>query len=645
MLDLIRKKQKTTLVKVVFWVIIATFIGTIFLVWGKGRDQQRDITVAAQVNGADISFEEFRTTYGNLYNLYRNLYQENFTPELEKQLQLTRQAINMLVDQTLLLEIADRRNLSVSDDEVVQAIAQVPAFQIDGVFNKEQYLSVLSYQRMTPELFEQMQKRQMLVNLTQAQIKSEANVSDEDVANEYRRLNEKINLSYLTFKAGEFTGQVDVSTEALATYYADHQEAFRVADKVALSVLTVEPGDYLDQVQINEGDVERYYNRHLADYAIAEQASAAHILIAVAQDASDEERAKQRALAEQVLEKAQTGDFAKLAKQYSADAATAKKGGDLGFFKRGMMDPAFENAAFSLEKGALSPIVESRFGYHIIKGGDHIEAGFTPLADVQDDVEKALRLDEAKKLAYEKATDAYNLNRKQNDFAAAAASLSLTPVETGLFTRGEAIPTVGINTELTQRAFTAESGEMLAPVTATRGVVLAVVSEKIPSHIPELDQVKAQVSEAYKREQAIVLAEQAAQQALEKIQGGATLKSVAGKGRSVQETGLFSRALGEFVPTLGNVNGLAQTAFTLTIKEPVPQTLFSAADSFYVVRLKQLQPADPNGLTEEESQRLQQTVLARKQDEMLRSQLDELKQTADVIIAPAILRSMEGNES
>nr|WP_320116835.1 SurA N-terminal domain-containing protein [uncultured Desulfuromonas sp.] len=646
MLDLIRKKQKTTLVKVVFWVIIATFIGTIFLVWGKGRDQQRDITVAAQVNGTDISFEQFRTTYSNMYNLYHNLYGQNFTPELEKQLQLTRQSINLLIDQALLLEEAERMHLSISDDELVQTIAEVPAFQVDGVFNKEQYISVLSYQRMTPELFEQMQKQQMLVNLTQAQIRSEAVVSDEDVADEYRRLNEKVNLSYVAFKTGDFTDAVKVTDEGLSSYYAANQESFRVAQQVALSLVTLSPADYLEQVTLEEGDIQRYYDRHLANYAIPEQVSAAHILIPVAADADDAQREKQRALAEQVLEKAQTGDFAKLAKQYSADAATAKKGGELGLFQRGVMDPAFESAAFALTKDTLSPVVETRFGYHIIKGGEHIEAGFTPLAEVRDEVEKALRLDEARKLAYEKAMDAYNLNRKENNFSAAAETLGATPVETGLFSQAQAIPAVGISAELTEKAFAANAGELLAPVNTTRGVVLATVTENVASHIPELSAVKAEVTEAYKRQQAVVLAEEAAQQALDKIQQGAKLTSIADKGRPVEETGLFSRALGEFVPTLGNVPGLAEAAFNLSIKEPVASQLYSAGETFYVVRLKQLQPADPNGLTEEESQRLQQTVLARKQDELLRGKLEQLKQTAEVIIAPAILRSMEeGNES
>nr|WP_320050188.1 SurA N-terminal domain-containing protein [uncultured Desulfuromonas sp.] len=643
MLDLIRKKQKTTIVKVVFWVIIATFIGTIFLVWGKGRDQQRDISVAAQVNGRDISFEDFRTTYSNMYNLYRNLYGKNFTPELERQLQLTRQSLDTLIDQTLLLDEADRLNLSVSDDQLVQAIAEIPSFQVDGVFNKEQYLAVLGYQRLTPEVFEQMQKRQMLVNLTREQIKSAAVVTDEDVANEYRRQNEKVNLSYVAFSAGQFMDKVEVTDEALTAYYEEHQEDFRVPEQVALSVVTLNADDYVDQVVLEEDAVQHYYDRHLAEYEIQEQMSASHILIAVDEKASEEERETKKALAEEVLEKARKGDFAKLAEQYSDDKASAKKGGDLGSFKRGVMVPPFEAAAFALEKDALSPVVETRFGYHIIKGGEHVEAGFTPLADVRDKVEKQLREEEARKLAYEKAMDAYNLNRKENDFAAAAKMLDTVAVETGLFSRGKAIPSVGANADLTNKAFAGQSGEILAPVNTSRGVILAAVTEKIASHIPEFSNVKAAVTQAYKSQQAALLAEQAAEQALAKVQEGAKLESIAGKSQRVTETGLFGRDRRDFIPTLGRVPELVEAAFNLTIKEPVAKQLFTAGPNFLVVRLKQLQPADPEGLTAEESERLQQTVLKNKQDELLQAKLDELKQSAEVTINPAILRSMEGN--
>ena len=199
MLDLIRRKQKTNIVKVVFWTIIAAFIGTIFLVWGKGTDPQGRQTAAAEVNDETISFDDFRSAHSNLYNLYRSLYGQAFTPELERQLGLTRQAINMLIDQALLRQHAGTLGVRVSRDDLVASISEIEAFQQEGQFSKQRYLEVLAYQRMTPEQFEALQENQLLADRVRWQLRSAITVSDADVAEAYRVEQEKINLQFVRF--------------------------------------------------------------------------------------------------------------------------------------------------------------------------------------------------------------------------------------------------------------------------------------------------------------------------------------------------------------------------------------------------------------------------------------------------------------
>lgn len=642
MLDLIRKKQKTTVVQVVFWVIIATFIGTIFLVWGKGNEQAREYTVAAEVNGTKISFDEFKSTYDSMYNFYRNIYGQNFTPEMERQLRLQEQSINSLIDQTLLLQEGKRLKLKIPKEVLVQSIAAIPAFQVDGVFNKQQYLSVLTFQRIKPELFEQMQEQQLLVQMTRQAIEADVVVSAEDVADEFRRLNEKINLEYVPFVASMFRDQIKLSDEKIDQYYTENQESFRVPEQRSLSFVQLDLNQYRDEIVVDEAEVQRYYERHLTQFEIEEQVAAAHILIMVSPDADDATIAAREALAASVLTKAQTGDFKKLAQQYSDDKATAVNGGELGFFARGMMDPTFEDAAFALQLGELSGVVKSRFGYHIIKGQGRIEAGYSALAEVEADVKEALIAEKLERLAYEDAMDAYNVNRKAGSLATIAQSLNLPIVETGLFRRAEAIPAIGVNSELTQRTFSTPKGNLITPVRGDAGIYICQVSEIKPTHIPELSIVKASVEVELLNREAVIMAQQQAEVALEKVIAGAPLKSVVPKGESVKETGLFSRTLGGFVPTLGNVVGLSDAAFSLTVKDAVAQQLFTANDTFYVVRLKQLQPADPTGLTAEESERLRSSVLTAKRDKLLETKIATLKASADVTIAPTILRSIEG---
>lgn len=426
MLDLIRKKQKTFIVKLVFWVIIAAFIGTIFLVWGKGQEQEDRLTVAARVDDTEISFDEFRMTYNNLYNLYRNLYGEAFSPEMEEELQLTRQSVNMLVDQALLLEKADEMGLKVSRDEVVSAIASVEAFQVDGSFNKDRYVEVLSYQRMEPKSFEQMQRRQMLVNRVRGHIQGQVQVSDADVVEEFRRINEKINLTYLAFDPRKYLGEVEIDPDAVKKYYSENKEQYRVAEQAALEYVEVSAKDLRDEIEPTQEELERYYQRHLGQFSVEEQVRARHIFIRVPDNASDEMREKKREEAQKILARVNADNFARVAKEESDDAESAAEGGDLGIFKRNTFDPAFEEAAFFLPIGTISDVVEGASGLHIVQVTDHIQAGYKPLEQVRSQVVEGFIKEQSVKLAYEKAIDAYNMNRKQGGIVGAAQQLGLS---------------------------------------------------------------------------------------------------------------------------------------------------------------------------------------------------------------------------
>lgn len=641
MLDLIRKKQKTFIVKFVFWVIIAAFIGTIFLVWGRGRDQKDQLTVAARVNDTKISFDEFRITYNNLYNIYRNLYADAFSPKMEEDLQLTRQSINMLIDQALLLEKAAEMGIKVSKDEVVSAIAGVEAFQVDGSFNRDRYIEVLSYQRMTPENFEEMQRRQMLVNRVRAQIQGQVQVTDTDVVEEFRRNNEKINLEYLAFDPRNFSDKVEIAAAAVENYYAENKEQYRVGEQAALEYVEVSAEKLRDEIEPTDEELERYYQRNLNKFAIDEQVQARHIFIRVPQDASTEVRKKKRAQAQKLLAQIDGDNFASIAKQKSDDAESAAEGGDLGYFKRNTLDPDFEKAAFSLEVGTVSDVVEGASGFHIIQVTDHVQAGYKPLKQVRSQVTEGFVKEQSVKLAYEKAIDAYNMNRKQGGIVGAAQQLGLSPLKSGLFSRQEPVGGIGDAPELNSKAFSVAEGKMIKPLKVGDKVVLAQVAERKPSYIPELEQVRTRVEEKVRLQAAQEMAQQHAAQALEALQGGATIDDVATERATLDETGLFAHNLGGVIPGIGPHNKLTEAAFSLSIKEPLSPEVYQQGNVFYVVKLKQIQPADPSALNQEESDALEAQVRQRKQEKALQEVLDEMRAEADITIAPSILNSMK----
>lgn len=647
MLDLIRKKQKSIIIKVVFWAIIATFVGTIFLVWGKGSDgDQQDTTVAVTVNKTRVGFDTFQSTYSNLYRLYQNVYKEQFTPELEKQLRLRQQALDTLIEQTLLIEEAERMDISVTQKELVDAIAAIPAFQENGSFSKERYLQVLNYQRMTPEEFENMQRRQLLIERVRERIQSGITITDADIAEEFRQQNEKIDLAFVRLAPANFEGKVRIDDKSLVDFFAGHREEFRIPETVALRYLIFEPSRFEKEVSFEEGELEKYYRRHLDRFDIPEQVRAAHILIRVASDAGDMMRQQKRQLAEKVLSEAKSGkDFAQLARQYSEDPGSATKGGDLGFFPRGAMVGPFEEAAFALKPGEISGIVETPFGLHIIKCAGRIEAGIRPLAEVVNEVKAALKTEKARQLALEKAMDAYNMNRKGGNLEAAAKANGLGVKETGFFSREAAVEELGNRPEITAAAFALKEGELARPVDLPQGVVLFAVKARRESRLPELTEVRAEVEQAYRREQAKTLAREAAEKLLAAVKAGEKLETLARQqGETVEQTGLFSRSYGAFVPKLGNAENLAKAAFALTrTSSPAPE-VYEIDETFVVAVLAERQEANQAALTAARKDELREALLTRKQEEALASRIKELREKAEISIAPTLLSTLEGNK-
>ena len=145
------------------------------------------------------------------------------------------------------------------------------------------------------------------------------------------------------------------------------------------------------QVKVSQEEEAKFYQENQDKMKHPEQVRASHILLRVAKDTPADQKAAQKAKAEEALAKARSGsDFAALAREYSQDPGSAQQGGDLGYFGKGKMVPPFDKAAFALKVGAISDLVETDFGYHIIKVTDHRPEGVSPIADVREKIHEYL---------------------------------------------------------------------------------------------------------------------------------------------------------------------------------------------------------------------------------------------------------------
>ena len=292
MLEIIRKKQKSFFVQIIFWVIIATFVGTIFLVWGKGGDTTSSEDFAAKINGSPISMIDYQRSYENIYRMYQNLYGEAFTPAIEKTLNLRKVALDSLIDQTLLLQEAERMKLKVGKQEIVEAIAKISAFQANGAFNRDQYVQVLRAQRLTPDEFETMQERELLVEKARQSLEGGAAASDADIEAEYKERNEKVNLALLRIDPAFFEGRVQIDPAGLEGFFAPRKEEFRLPETAKISYLLVDSKPFAASAKLSDADLEKYYQRHIDRFEVPEQVRAAHLLIRVPQGASEAVKAE-----------------------------------------------------------------------------------------------------------------------------------------------------------------------------------------------------------------------------------------------------------------------------------------------------------------------------------------------------------------
>ncbi len=646
MLQFVRSKQKSVLIKIAFGVIILSFvIGYSMLTSPSDQRANQSGDVAARVNGDEISYAAFQSSYSNLYNLYQNIYQGNFDAKLEKQLNLPKQALQQLIEEALLIQQALQLDLDVTKEELIDSIAQYDAFQVGGEFNRDRYLEVLNYQRMSSEQFEMSQRRQLLTQKVRAKLQQNASVSEEELKAAFHQENDKINLNYVWLTPELVESKVKVTDDSLKSFFEQNIENFRIPEKVSLRYLQFDPARYENQVGVaSDDDLQRYYHRNLDQYEIKEQVKAAHILLSVPQDAAAETIQKRQELANELLKQLKGGaDFAQVARSHSDDKSNAAQGGDLGTFGRGVMVGEFEDAVFALRPGQMSEVVRTPFGFHIIKVEEYTEPGVKPLVDAIAEVKAGLKLEKSRQLAYEKAMDAYNINRKTGDLETAATDNDLGIKETGFFSADAAIDGIGRVAAISQAALTLKAGVLARPVQTTQGVFLFTLKERQASHLPELAKVKSAVEQDYRIAQAQSLAKELADKLLTQASDKNSLTTAAKSLKlTVEESGEFSRSLGSFIPRIGTSQELTEEAFSLTEAAPVTTKVYTIDNKYLVASLKKSEIADFAALSSPDREQLKNRLLEEKKGQIVAEKLNNLLQQAKVeIMVPELIGTFE----
>ncbi len=594
--------------KFILLVVIVAFIATSLFFYGSASnrgDASKSFEVAS-VNGEEIPMARFQRVQRNYLEFYRRTYQQNLTAEMAERLGLTRQVINDLVQEALILQQAKREGITVSDDELRLRVQSIPAFQDNGRFSRDRYLMQLKQIRIEPSEFETEVRREMVRQKMDAVVKDGIKVSDAEVEHAYGLRNERVRAEWAYIEVAPLMAQVTVSDADAEAYLKSREARFSRPERRKVQYVLLAPKAFAQA--ISDKEAETYYTEHSSAFERPRRLKTAHILVRVPPTGGSEAEKKSRTKVEEAIQRARNGeDFGKIAKEISEDTATAGQGGDLGFVGKGEMVPQFEEAVFSLKKGEISPApVRTPFGYHAIKVSDVQDGGVQPFRDVAAKIKETLVAERSERAAQAKAEEVRPALAAATDFAAEARKLGLEVKDTTV-ARGDGLEGIGRDPGLEEALFGLAVGGVSPPVKTPGGIVVAKVAEQLRAGVPPLQEIKDKVMEAVKRERAQVTAEERAK-SLSAAVGTADLLAAARREKlPTGEIPLFSRAeppKGETLP--GAVLLAALQTPVGKLSDPV-----KTGAGVYIVRTLERRPADPQGLDQAREQ-LRAQVLEQK---------------------------------
>lgn len=441
----------------------------------------------------------------------------NVDPKLFDTPEMKLQSLDGLVRQRVMLAAADKLNLVTTDDRLQRVFAADAQFAFmrnpDGSVNKD----VLSAQGMSSELFAQRLRQDLTLRQVMLGLAGTAFAPVSTTAAALDAMFQQREVQVQRFETKASLEKVSPTDADIEKFYKDPANAlqFQAPEQASVEYVVLDLDTLKKGISVSDEDLRKYYTENEKRYTTPEERRASHILIKAEKSASEADRAKAKAKAEGLMAelKKNPASFADLARKNSDDPGSAEKGGDLDFFGRGSMVKPFEDAAFGLKPEELSAVVESDFGYHIIKlaavkGGEK-----RSFDSVRTELETEVKTQLAQKRFSEVAVEFTNMVYEQPDSLKPAADKfklelrtaqnvkrSAAPGATGALANPKFLEAL-FGTDALRNKRNTEAVE-IAPSTMVSGRVLQYVA----AHQLPLAEVKARVRDRLATVQAAALA-------------------------------------------------------------------------------------------------------------------------------------------
>ena len=482
------------------WVLVVVALAMLMYLGSYFDPRQRSGAVssdwAAKVDGHTIPTQEFLQVARTQDDYYRRLLGQQYE-SMKKTLKLGTQSIQSLIDRRLVLAEARAMGLSATKEAISKAILENPNFKdpSSGTFvGKERYADFIgqNYDGGV-EGYERRLADDLLAQKWLDVMTASAQISDAELEQAWRTRNVRAAADYVFVASSPAPVDAAVDDGTIAAWYGAHTSDYKRSESRKVRLVVVDRQSQVAKAKVSDADVKADYDAHAAQYTRPEQRHARHILFKLPPGAGAADKAAARDKAVAALARAQKGeDFATLARSMSQDTMSAPQGGDLGWFGRGAMVKPFDDAVFSTPPGQFTPIVETEFGFHVIRVEEAREAGTTPFDEVKDSLRRRLELQRAQDLASAEAQRLAGEVKKPADLDGAAAKAGLK-VEERVVSAGEQAVDLGPSPEFVSAVVAMTAGQVSAPLAVARGLAIVACTEILPPSVRPLAEVRDQV--------------------------------------------------------------------------------------------------------------------------------------------------------
>lgn len=579
MFDLFRSRAKAVriLLGAILMLVAAAMVITLIPGFG-GADFGANAQTLGEVAGEPITFVQLQEAVQQLARQGQLMNPNQMTAMYPVAFQ------NLVQERALLFE-ARRLGFDVSDEELATMIRQMPTFSPGGQFiGVEQYRMLLEQNGTNPAQFEANVRKQVITNRLGAIVARSVVVSPEEVDNSLRERNDKVSVEYAYLEPSSLLAQINPTEEEIKSFYAKVENKVRMPETRDFDVVRVSLERAMESFSINPEEIKAYYDANMDQWRVDQQMELQHILLTT-EGKSDTERAAARTKAEDLLKQLKAGaDFAKLAAANSEDEQNKDRGGDLGAVSRGQTVAAFEAAAFALQPGQLSDVVETEYGFHIIKAKSRREARVKPIDEVREQIASLLAQQKASEVVQQTADRLRNAVAANPDQVTDIVSKEPLAQLASFQKISPNMPAGNIagNTPLLQEVSSAPLGTVTNVADIGAGALaFAVVRKFEPSRDASYEEARGRIVGVLKNQMASILAERKLTEAKEAVDGGASLQSVArNMGLTYGEAPPFTRLAA--AEGIGNVGEIYE-AFNVNVGSTLPP--FRSANRMYLARV------------------------------------------------------------